>query len=143
MEQGRARALGQRAGASGAGTEETGPHPPLTLPVTAPECRPPPAICLPPLQAPDLAARLLAPRAPFCPRTRGRSRVPSGHRRQHQLGAGSPGPRSPVPPLPVRMLATRQSHPGRRSQPLAALGRSQAVFASPGERSSSPHHVSP
>nr|CAI9698760.1 unnamed protein product [Rangifer tarandus platyrhynchus] len=48
-----------------------------------------------------------------------------------QPGAGSPGLRSPVPPLPVRMPATRQSHPGHRPRPLAALGLSQAVLASP------------
>ncbi|CAI9160954.1 unnamed protein product [Rangifer tarandus platyrhynchus] len=51
-----------------------------------------------------------------------------------QPGAGSPGLRSPVPPLPVRMPATRQSHPGHRPRPLAALGLSQAVLASPGAR---------
>lgn len=139
MGQDRARAQGQRAEASGARTEETGSLSPLTLPITAPESCPP---------LPSVRFRSgLQTWLPTC-QPRGRPSAPepvygtpSGHRALGVSRALAPLDSALlVPPLPVRMLATtRQSHRGGRPWPLAAPGLSQAVLASPGQRSVSAH----
>ena len=106
-----ARAWGQRAEASGARTEETGSHSPLTLPITAPECHPPP--CHLSASASRLQTWLptrLPHKHPSAPKPV--YGMPLGH---HPLGLSRGlAPLDSallVPPLPVRMLATtRQSH---------------------------------